>query len=419
MTDSISRALSDAKVRNAKPAEKPLKLSDGGGLFMLVQPNGSKLWRYKFRLHGVEGLLSIGAYPDVSLAQAREQHQTARGQVAAGVNPVLARQVVRREAAQELVRAERGTFALALQSWRGATEPDLSKRTINWRHWASDKHFDPLMPRKVWEITRQEIAQMLTRIEKDAPAVAKIMRTHLEHIFERAIDEGLLETNPVPSVRLLKSRRWVSHQAMTMDRWPAFLSNLMAADGSPFTKGALLLVVLTACRKTEAAEARWCEFDFENAGWTIPASRMKMRQEHWVPLSRQTVKLMRAIREHSGDSEFVFPHYYKPNTPMHHTTLGLMMRKVRDVADTVHGFRSMFSTHMNAKNKEDGDMIELCLAHAPKNVVRAIYNRNQYPEERRAIMQTWANELDAQVAKTLGHTLKIDVVKTQQRAIAA
>ncbi len=418
MTDSIARALSDAKVRNAKPAEKPVKLSDGGGLFLLVQPNGSKLWRYKFRLHGREGLLSIGAYPDVSLAAARELHQVARVKVAAGENPVHVRQVERREAAQELVRAERGTFALALESWQGASEPSLSARTIEWRHWAVEKHFGGMLQKKVWEITRQEIAQLLVRIEKEAPSVAKIVRTFLVHIFERAIDEGLLETNPVPSVRLLKSRRWVSHQAMTMARWPTFLSGLMAADGSPFTKGALLLVVLTACRKTEAAGARWSEFDLDAGEWAIPAERMKMRKEHWVPLSKQAVKMMRALREHSGDGEFVFPHYYKPNTPMHHTTLGLMMRKVRDEADTVHGFRSMFSTYLNGV-KEDGDIIELCLAHAPKNVVRAIYNRHQYKDERRALLQRWANDLDALVTKALGRTLKIEVVKTQQRAIAA
>lgn len=418
MNDSIARALSDAKVRNAKPSEKPVKLADGGGLFLLMQPNGSKLWRYKFRLHGREGLLSIGTYPDVSLAAARELHQVARVKVAAGENPVHVRQVERREAAQELVRAESGTFRLALQSWRDVTEPSLAARTIEWRHWAAEKHFGPMLPRKIWEITRQEIAALLTAIEREAPSVAKIMRAHLVHIFDRAIDEGLMDNNPVPSVRLLKTRRWKSHQAMTMKRWPAFLSGLMAAEGSPFTKGALLLIVLTACRKTEAAGARWSEFDLDNACWTIPAERMKMRKEHWVPLSKQAVKLMRALREHSGDGEFVFPHYYKPNTPMHHTTLGLMMRKVRDEADTVHGFRSMFSTHLNAQ-KQDGDIIELCLAHAPKNVVRAIYNRHEYQDERRALLQLWANDLDAHVAKALGSTLKLDVVNKQQKQIAA
>jgi integrase len=418
MTDSIARALSDAKVRNAKPGGKPIKLADGGGLFLLVQPNGSKLWRYKFRLHGREGLLSIGPYPDVSLAAAREQHQAAREKVAAGENPVHGRQAERREAAQALVRAERGTFAMALQSWRDATEPQLSARTIGWRHWAHDKHFGPLLPRKVWEITRQETAQLLTRIEREAPSVAKIMRTHLVHIFERAIDEGLLETNPVPSVRLLKSRRWVSHQAMTLDRWPAFLSRLMAADASPFTKGALLLVVLTACRKTEACGARWEEFDLDAGEWTIPAERMKMRKEHFVPLSKQALQLMRALREHSGDGEYVFPHYYKRGAAMHVTTLGLVMRDCRSENDTVHGFRSMFSTHLNAAG-ENGDIIELCLAHAPKNIVRAIYNRHQYRDERAALLQRWANDLDAQVTKALGRTLKIDVVKKQQRMIAA
>jgi integrase len=419
MADSIARALSDAKVRNAKPGQKPVKLTDGGGLFLLVQPNGSKLWRYKFRLAGREGLLSIGAYPDVSLAAARELHQAAREKVAAGVNPVQARQVERREAAQVALRDERGTFAQALKSWQDATEPSLAKRTVEWRRWECDRHLIPEFgSRKIWEITRLEVADFLRRVERDAPSVAKIVRTFLVHIFERAIDEGLLEVSPVPSVRLLKRRRWVSHQAMEIDRFPAFMAKLMAADASPYTKGALLLIVLTACRKTEAAGARWAEFDLDRARWVIPPERMKKRREHFVPLSRQAVKLLRAIREYSGGGEFVFPHYYKPHEPMHHTTLGLLMRKVRDEADTVHGFRSMFSTYMNGK-KENADVIELCLAHAPENVVRGIYNRYQYEDERRTLLQRWADDLDALVAKSLGSVPRLEVVKKQQRAIAA
>lgn len=414
MTDNIARALSDAKVRNAKPAAKPVKLADGGGLFLLVQPNGSKLWRYKFRLAGREGLLSIGAYPDIGLARARELHQEARAQVAAGENPVHSRQVERREAAQAVARAERGTFAQALKSWQEATEPHLSQRTIDWRHWACDAHFGPLMPRKVWEITRQELAAMLVRIERDAPSVAKTMRTFLVHIYERAIDEGLLETSPVPSARLLKARRYVSHQAMTMDRWPAFLAALLAADATPYTKAAMLLVVLTACRKTEATGARWSEFDLERGEWTVPAERMKMRKEHWVPLSRQAVSLLKGLRKHS-EGDFLFPHYYKAGKPMHHTTLGLLMRTIREEADTVHGFRSTFSTYMNAQG-EDGDIVELCLAHSPKDQVRSIYNRHTYQAERRAMLQKWADDLDALVDKRM----RICVVYSQhQRAIAA
>lgn len=415
----MAYALSDAKVRNAKTDDKDVKMTDGGGLFLLVKPNGAKLWRYKFRINGREGLLSIGAYPDVSLAVARDAHQAARAQVAAGENPVHSRQLARREAEQVTLRAERGTFALALKSWQEATEPTLAARTIEWRHWECERHLIPTFGRRpIWEITRPEVAAFLRDIEKTAPSVAKIVRTFLVHIFERAIDEGVLETNPVPSVHLLKARRFKSHQAMAMDRYPAFLSQLMAADASPFSKGALLLVILTACRKTEATGARWSEFDFKNAAWTIPAERMKMRKEHWVPLSRQAVKLMQTLREHSGDGEFIFPHYYKPHTPMHHTTLGLLMRKVRSEADTVHGFRSMFSTYMNSK-KEDGDVIELCLAHAPKDVVRAIYNRHQYQDERRALLRRWADDLDALLAKSISQTKMLDVVKKQPHRIAA
>ena len=418
MADSISRALSDAKVRNAKPGEKPKKLTDGGGLYLAVMPNGSKLWRYKFRLNGREGLLSIGAYPDVSLAAAREVHQAARVKVAAGENPVHVRQVERREAAQELVRAERGTFRLALQSWQEATEPDLSARTVEWRHWACEKHFGSLLARKLWEITRQELASLLKGIERSAPSVAKIMRTYLVHIFERAIDEGILETSPVPSVRLLKRRRWVSHQAMALDRFPAFLAALLGAEASPFTTGAILLVILSACRKTEVSGARWAEFDLDAARWEIPAERMKMRRPHFVPLSRQAVKLLRTIHEYSGGGEFVFPHYYKPNTPMHHTSLGRLMREVRTNADTVHGFRSMFSTYMNGQG-EDSRVIEMCLAHADENVVRGIYNRYQYEAERRVLLQRWADDLDRMVAEAFGKPLGINVAPAQRALEAA
>lgn len=395
--DNISRALTDVEVRKAKPAEKPYKMTDGGGLYLLVQPSGAKLWRMKFRLHGKEGLYAIGAYPDVSLAAARNEHRAAREMVAAGTNPVHARKADREQAAQAQLRAKVGEFSAVVDSWKEANNPRLAPLSIKQRDREVKNYLlSEFKGRAIERITRLDIAPMLKTVEKRVPEVARNLRNYLSAIFEHAIDLGLISANPVPPPRTIKRRASVSHAAMDMGRIPGFLAAVNASNANPETKTAMQLVLLTACRKNEVTGARWDEFDLDAAEWIIPPERMKARREHFVPLPQQAVALLRELRELS-DGEFLFPHRNKPNHPMAANSLNAIMGRIGyGDAATPHGFRSVFSTHFNGLG-ENPDVIESCLAHARKGV-RGVYNRYEYRDERRALLQKWADHLDSLAA---------------------
>lgn len=394
MADNIARLLKDADVRNAKPGDKPYKRKDGGGLFLLVQPNGSKLWRYKFRLHGKEGLLAIGSYPDISLAKARELHRSARTMVAAGENPVHARRAEREQVAQELLRQQAGAFVTVLDGWRAITDPDLSPLSIRQREREIRKYLLPAFKgRTIQSVTRAELAALLKRVEARAPEVARNLRNYLSGIMEHAIGLGLVDANPVPPTRILRRRAQVSHAALDAERLPDFLRTVSQASINPETRIAMQLVILTACRKSEVCGARWDEFDLEAGEWTIPAERMKARREHWVPLSRQAVELLRDLRRLSSGT-LLFPNRRDPDRPIAERTLNAVLQRNGYHGETIHGFRSVFSTHFNEAGANP-DVIERCLAHAPRDKVRAVYNRHQYQAERRELLQRWADHLEA------------------------
>lgn len=391
MTDAIPRALSDAKVRNAKPTEKPFKLADGGGLFLLVQPNGAKLWRYKFRVGGKEGLLAVGVYPDMGLKEAREAHQEARKQVAQGINPVRSKQAERDRQARE---ANPDTFGQAIEQWMRITGKNLAPLTIRQRTREIAKNLNPVLGRRpVASITRADIRELLQAIEARAPEVSRNCRTYLAGVFEYAMDAGMVDASPVPSSRVLAKRSPKSHAVMHPDRLPQFLRDVEQCGAMHETKIAIQLAILTAVRKNEATGAHWSEFDLDAGEWTIPAERMKARRDHWVPLSHQAVELLKRLQAISR-GEFLFPHRDKRNTPMAERTLNMLLLRLGYAGETVHGFRSMFSTHFN-QAQANPDVIERCLAHAPADKVRAAYNRHDYKEERRELMQRWADHLDA------------------------
>lgn len=391
--------LTAVQINAAKPAAKAYKLSDSGGLYLLVQPTGAKLWRYKFRLGGVEGLDALGGYPEVSLAEARKAHGESRRLVAEGINPVLAR----RERKQALIQAtlvrEKGSFDAVAADWRAATAHGLRPSTIRQRERELAKDLLPkLRARQIKDITRVEITNLLKAIEKRAPEVARNQRNHLWGIFEYAIDSGLVDANPVPSIRVLKKRAQENHPALTPDEIGAFLRDL--DDRSRLneqTRIAMLLVILTACRKNEIIGGRWEEIDLEAGEWEIPAERMKNKRPHWVPLSAQAIALLKQLRELAhGSSTLLFPNRRDPKRSMANRTLNAVMERLGySGKGTPHGMRASFSTHFNGNN-EDPDVIELCLAHTTMGKTRAAYNRHQYKDERRELLQAWANWLDKQ-----------------------
>jgi len=390
--------LTALKIKTAKPAERAYKIADGGGLFLLVQPNGSKLWRYKFRLQGVEGLQALGAFPQVSLAEARAAHAASRQLVASGINPVQARRSERESKALASMHRDKGSFEALYADWDAATSVGLRAGTVNQRRREVDKDLAPLLRgRSVTSITRFELTTTLKAVEARAPEVARNLRNHLWGIFEHAIDSGLIEDNPVPPVRVMRKRNQQNHPALEPSRLGAFMLELDETDSlSQQTRTAMRLLVLTACRKNEVVCGRWSEIDLDAAEWEIPAERMKAGRAHWVPLSRQSVNLLRELRTIVPDeSVYLFPNRVDPSRPMADRSLNAVMERLGlSGQGTPHGMRAAFSTYFNATGANI-DVIEHCLAHAPANRVRAAYNRHQYQDERRAMLQAWADFLEA------------------------
>lgn len=401
MTDSLFRALSAPAVRNARPKDKPYKLGDGGGLFLLVKPNGARLWRYKFRLHGKESLYAIGSYPSVSLAQARETHNKARAQVAAGINPVANRRAERADEARQALLADKGLFSSVLEEWKVAREKAIAAATVRQQNREIAKYIEPeLAGKQISAITRLELTELIKKVAKKAPEVARNIRTYLASIFEHAIDCGLIDANPVPPPRIIGKRgAQQHHQMLPADSLPGFLVALDKSQITLGTRAAMQLVLLTACRKNEVVAARWSEFDLDATEWVIPGSRMKTRREHVVPLSAQAVALLKELRQFRTSSEFVFPHRSRRGEPMADRTLNAVFERLGyGEIGTPHGFRALFSTHWNAHGANP-DVIEKCLAHTPKDKVRSAYNRNHYLAERRNLLQAWANYIDDQRTK--------------------
>ena len=389
--------LTTIQIKSAKAQDRAYKLADSGGLYLLVQPNGSKLWRYKFRVGGVEGKQSFGAFPEVSLAEARGLHGDSRKLVAQGINPVQAKQELKIVQVQEQLERVRGTFAAVMSDWGAATAVGLRPSTVKQRQREIDNDLMPKLKNRPMDgITRLELTALLKDVEKRAPEVARNLRNHLWGMFEYSIDSGLMENNPVPPLRVMKKRNQTNHPALAGDKIGDFLRALdAAATINEETRVAMLLVLLTACRKAEVIEARWDELDLKAAHWEIPAARMKAKRPHWVPLSRQAIELLTRLRKIvPAGREHLFPNRLDPRRPMANRSLNALMERLGFGGEgTPHGMRAAFSTHFNSLGASV-DVIEHCLAHVPANAVRAAYNRHAYQDERREMLQAWADHLD-------------------------
>lgn len=385
--------LTDATVRNAKPKDKPYKLSDSGGLFLVVRPTGAKWWRYKYRYARKEKLLALGSYPDVSLADARECHMQARKLLAAGKDPGE----VKKEAKRLTILRSETTFAAIAREWH-------EKRRHEWLpHYASDvlkrleTHLIPkLGDRPIAAIDAPEVLSVLRVIEKaGALDMAQRMMQTCTQVFRYAIATGRAERNPVTDLRGALKAPVRNHRTyLKVEELPLYLQKLETFVGEPQTKLALKMLLLTFVRTTELRAAEWSELSFEKAEWRIPAERMKMKEEHIVPLSHQAIKVLRELQMHTGNRQYLFPNQHRPVTFMsENTMLYALYRMGYHSKATGHGFRSTASTVLN-EHGFPSDVIERQLAHSERNSVRAAYNHAQYLPERRQMMQWWADYLD-------------------------
>jgi integrase len=383
--------LNDTKVRSAKSREKPFKLSDERGLFLLVTPTGSRLWRLKYRLNGREKLISLGAYPDVTLKRAREKRDAARTLIADGIDPSAQRKAERAALAQ--------SFEGVAKEWLELQTKSLAPETISILSARLDSGLYPYIgSRPISAITAQELLGALRRIEaRGRHETAHRVRALAGRVFRYAVATGRAHHDVAADLKGALAPVKSKHFASVTD--PPRVGELMRAihgySGHPVTALALKLAPLVFVRPGELRAAEWPEFDLENAEWRIPGERMKMGEPHLVPLSRQALAILRELQPLARGGKYLFPSLRTRDRPMSDNTINAALRRMGYTSEeqTGHGFRSMASTLLNEQGFPP-DVIELQLAHTERNKVRAAYNKAQRLPERRKMMQAWADYLD-------------------------
>lgn len=405
-------ALSDSSVRTLKPNEKPFKVYDRDGLFLLVNPNGSKLWRWRYRFDGKEKLMAIGEYPIVSLGQARERQFAERKKLEAGIDPMAERKAEaesRQREAEAVQRQAESSFEKIARKWWDWWSAGKSPRHADYVLRRLEADVFPAFGHKfIDDVNAADIRTLMIAIEgRGARDVAKRAHETTGQIFRYAIAHGLASRNPATDFKpsdILAEGNSENFARVDARELPTLLTRMQGYEGDALTRLAMRLLAYTFVRTSELIEAEWQEFDLENARWDIPAERMKMDTPHIVPLSRQAVEVLRALKLLTGTGRFVFPGANDKNRPMsNNTILFALYRLGYKGRMTGHGFRGLASTILH-ENEFGDEHIELQLAHQKRNKVAAAYNHAKYLNQRSAMMQWWADYLDSQMAKGLGHS---------------
>lgn len=387
--------LSDITIKNAKPAEKPYKLPDERGMYLLVDPKGGKYFRLDYRFSGKRKTLALGVYPDTGLKQARDKRDTAKKQIADGIDPSETKKATK----QAAIAVTKNTFEFVAREWH-------TKFKVKW--------------------TADHASRLLTRLENDvfpyigAKPIDQIDALELLGVMQRMEKRGVIDTthralqncgqifrygvltrrcsrDPSGDLRGALTPVKMKHHASLTD--PKQIAGLLRAiddyQGAFASMCALKLSALTFCRPGEIRHAEWSEFDLEAKQWRIPAEKMKMRVQHIVPLADQTIELLNRLHEVTGNGKYLFPSERSTTRPMSENTVNAALRRMGYSKEemTAHGFRSMASTRLNEMHF-NRDHIERQLAHAEANDVRAAYNYAEYLPERTKMMQSWANYLE-------------------------
>ena len=383
--------LSDTRIRAAKPMERPYKLFDERGLYLLVTPTGNRLWRLRYRMGALEKLLALGAYPDVPLKRAREKRDEARKLIADGIDPNARRKAER--------SAQAETFEAVANEWLELHKSSLAPETISMLGTRLRSFLYPYIgSRPVAVITAQELLAALRRIEaRGRHETAHRVRALAGRVLRYAVATGRAPHDVAADLKDALAPVKSKNFASVTD--PRRVGELMRAihgyGGHPVTALALKLAPLVFVRPGELRAAEWSEFDLENADWRIPAARMKMREPHVVPLSRQALAILRELQPLARGGRYLFPSLRTRDRPMSDNTINAALRRLGYTSEeqTGHGFRSMASTLLNEQGFPP-DVIELQLAHAERSKVRAAYNKAQRLPERRKMMQAWADYLE-------------------------
>lgn len=404
--------LADTKIRNARVSEKPLKLTDGKGLYLEVRACGSKLWRYRYRIGGKENLFAVGEYCQqpaaetnlegeqrregrrFTLCEARSERERCRGLVKQGIHPShnLRTETLRRS-------IETGsTFETVANTW-------IKENTV---HWSKNYRlqidqrlrgdtFPYIGALPIREVTPAHVKDVLKRVERrGAPTSAKLLRSWIGGVFRYAASELLVETDPTwPLRNTIRAPKTKHIQHLTSKDIPAFLQALERIKAEYTTQIAIKLLWLTVVRSIELRCAEWSEFDLDAALWIVPAERMKMRERHVVPLSIQAVQLLQTLHPLTGRGRHVFPGRKDREQSLSHEALRDVFNRAGYAGKfTPHGTRSTFSTYFNEVGA-NSELIELTLAHKDRDKIRGSYNHAKKLDQRRTLLQEWANLSDA------------------------
>lgn len=388
--------LTDIQARNAKADGKPRKLTDAKGLYLYVSAAGGKSWRVDYNFFGKRKTLTLGSYPSLTLAEARSRRDEAKGMLAEGLDPSLAKKRQQLEAKA----AADNTFGLVAEEFIDKLRRDRrAEPTIVKNRWMLKVLAAKLGPYPITQISAKDILAVLTAIEKSGRVESALAtRSAIGRVFRYAIATARAEVDPTSALRgALQRHVPTNHAALTTRRE---LGGIMRAiygyDGWPSLVAALKIQALCFARPGETRSMEWAELDLENAIWTIPAAKAKMRREHHVPLSSQALSVIEEMKELFGDSHYVFPSMMSGKKVLSENSMNSALRRMGVAANehTAHGFRSSASSILNESGEFKSDAIEAQLAHLDGSKVRRVYNRATYWAERVRMMQWWADMLD-------------------------
>lgn len=397
-------ALTETSLKNAKPAEKAYKLADGYGMFLLVNPNGSRLWRLKYRFAGKEKLLALGGYPEVGLKRAREYRDDARRLLNEGKDPAAERKATKRSMRLSVENA-----------FEGVAREYVEQQKTRWSkpHAADVLHrlemyiFPYIGGRSIAEIATPELLDVIRKLEaRGTTDLSHRMLQTCGQVFRYGVVTGRCAKDIAAELRGALVPHVQKHQpSISPAELPELLRAIQRYDGDVVTRLGLQFLALTFVRTVELIGATWPEFDQDGELWIVPAPRMKMKREHLVPLPHQALSLLAQLRNINGDAQFVFAGSNPRKHISNNTLLYVLYRLGYHSRMTGHGFRALASTILNEERERGShsfgpDVIERQLAHLERNKIRGAYNRAEYLRERVAMMQWWADFLDGKAGGT-------------------
>ncbi len=395
--------LSDTQIKNAKPKDKDYTLTDGGGLYLLVKATGSKIWRLQYSVDGKRYLTSFGAYPAVGLAEAREKRAVYQKDISNGINPAEVKKQSK-AVTKEQEQSDQNTFGKIAADWLYIKKTGICethyKKTIRYL----EKDIYPVIGHKhIDEVTRADIMQIITKLDdNNAGVAARKCLSIVRMVYKYALTHSKALHNIAADIDTTAALRKREPQNFPFIKDTKELKELLLAiddyQGEISTKYALKLMPLVFVRPANIRFMEWSEIDFKKAVWSIPAEKMKMKDPHIVPLSRQALQILEEVRQFNGSYRYVFVSPISTVRPLSENTLNFGLKRI-GFGDKIvsHGFRHTASTLLNEHRSDigvDSEIIERQLAHKERNAVKAVYNHAEYIPQRTHLMQWWADFLD-------------------------